>query len=95
MLVVGLFGDLGVALMEKLISVVTVGGTFDVLHKGHWFLLEEAFNVAERVLIGLTTDRFVARMGKSWVPGGFWGGLRSFILMIVMGRRLGIVLGVM
>ena len=25
----------------------------------------EAFNVAERVLIGLTTDRFVIRMGKS------------------------------
>jgi len=53
------------AQLEKLISVVTVGGTFDVLHKGHWFLLEEAFNVADRVLIGLTTDRFVARMGKS------------------------------
>ena len=53
------------AQLEKLISVVTVGGTFDVLHKGHWFLLEEAFNVADRVLIGLTTDEFVARMEKS------------------------------
>lgn len=75
MLVVGLFGDLGVARLEKLISVVTVGGTFDVLHKGHWFLLEEAFNVAERVLIGLTTDRFVARMGKSH-PVDVYGGRR-------------------
>ena len=65
MLVVCLFGDLGVARLEKLISVVTVGGTFDVLHKGHCLLLEEAFDVAERVLIGLTTDRFVARMRKS------------------------------
>ena len=45
--------------------MVTVGGTFDVLHKGHWFLLEEAFNLADRVLIGLTTDEFVGRMGKS------------------------------
>ena len=62
--------------MEKLISVVTVGGTFDVLHKGHWFLLEEAFNVAERVLIGLTTDRFVIRMGKS-PPVDVYGGRRE------------------
>ena len=62
--------------MEKLISVVTVGGTFDVLHKGHWFLLEEAFNVAERVLIGLTTDRFVVRMGKSH-PVDVYGGRRA------------------
>lgn len=75
LLVAGLFGDLGVARLEKLISVVTVGGTFDVLHKGHWFLLEEAFNVAERVLIGLTTDRFVARMGKSHPVEGYEGRL--------------------
>ena len=51
-------------LVEKMIPLITVGGTFDVLHKGHWFLLEEAFNVAERVLIGLTTDEFVERMKK-------------------------------
>ena len=49
-------------LVEKMIPLITVGGTFDVLHKGHWFLLEEAFNVGERVLIGLTTDEFVERM---------------------------------
>ncbi|UCD45685.1 MAG: pantetheine-phosphate adenylyltransferase [Candidatus Bathyarchaeota archaeon] len=52
------------SLVEKMIPLITVGGTFDVLHKGHWFLLEEAFNVAERVLIGITTDGFVARMKK-------------------------------
>lgn len=51
--------------MEKRIPLVTIGGTFDVLHKGHWFILEEAFNVAEQVLIGLTTDDFVKRMKKS------------------------------
>jgi pantetheine-phosphate adenylyltransferase len=50
--------------VEKLIPLVTVGGTFDVLHKGHWFLLEEAFNVSERVIIGLTTDEFARRLKK-------------------------------
>ena len=51
--------------MEKRIPLVTVGGTFDVLHKGHWFLLEEAFSLADRVLVGLVTDGFAGRMGKS------------------------------
>ena len=48
---------------EKLNSIV-VAGTFDVMHKGHWFLLEEAFKVAEIVQIGVTTDRFASSMKK-------------------------------
>ena len=43
---------------------MTVGGTFDVFHKGHSLLLEEAFKVAESVLIGLTTDEFAMRLKK-------------------------------
>jgi pantetheine-phosphate adenylyltransferase len=50
--------------LERRIPLVTVGGTFDVLHKGHWFLLEEAFSLADRVLVGLVTDGFVGRMSK-------------------------------
>ena len=41
---------------------MTVGGTFDLLHKGHRTLLEEAFKVADRVLIGLTTDEFAEKL---------------------------------
>lgn len=38
---------------------VAMGGTFDLLHDGHKALLGVAFALrAERVLIGLTTDRF-------------------------------------
>jgi pantetheine-phosphate adenylyltransferase len=43
---------------------VTVGGTFDVFHKGHSLLLEEAFKVAETVLIGLSTDEFANSLQK-------------------------------
>jgi pantetheine-phosphate adenylyltransferase len=43
---------------------VAVGGTFDEFHKGHKALLMKAFEVGDRVLIGLCTDDFVAKMGK-------------------------------
>jgi cytidyltransferase-like protein len=43
---------------------VAVGGTFDELHKGHRSLLVKAFEVGEKVLIGLCTDEFVEKMGK-------------------------------
>ncbi len=43
---------------------MSVGGTFDVLHVGHHALLLEAFKVAERVLIGLTSDEFAREMHK-------------------------------
>ena len=46
------------------IKTVTVAGTFDVMHKGHWILLEESFKVADKVLIGITTDRFAESMKK-------------------------------
>lgn len=38
---------------------VVLGGTFDTIHKGHEALLNRAFEVGERVTIGLTSDEFV------------------------------------
>ncbi|HDI53074.1 MAG TPA: phosphopantetheine adenylyltransferase [Candidatus Bathyarchaeota archaeon] len=49
-------------MVDRRLKLVTVGGTFDLLHKGHQTLLEEAFKVADRVLIGLTTDEFARRL---------------------------------
>ena len=43
---------------------VAVGGTFDKLHKGHRALLGKALEIGEKVVIGLTSDSFVAKMGK-------------------------------
>lgn len=51
------------ALSERF-KIVAVGGTFDEFHRGHRALLETAFGVGKRVLIGLCTDDFVEKMGK-------------------------------
>jgi len=44
--------------------VVAVGGTFDEFHKGHRALLTKAFEVSQRVLIGLCTDDLVQKLRK-------------------------------
>jgi len=43
---------------------VAVGGTFDELHKGHKVLLEKAFEIGDRIVIGLSSDEFVSKMSK-------------------------------
>jgi pantetheine-phosphate adenylyltransferase len=43
---------------------VATGGTFDHIHAGHKRLLEKSFEVGDQVIIGLTSDEFVAKVGK-------------------------------
>ena len=50
--------------MQKRFRTVGVGGTFDELHKGHRSLLLKAFQAGERVVIGLSSDEFVGKLGK-------------------------------
>lgn len=46
-------------------SLVATGGTFDVIHRGHLTLLANAFSRADKVIIGLTSDRLAKKRGKS------------------------------
>lgn len=38
------------------------GGTFDPFHEGHEALLSKAFEIADEVICGLTTDEYVAKV---------------------------------
>ncbi len=42
-------------------NLVVCGGTFDHFHKGHKAFLRFGFNLSENALIGITSDRFVAK----------------------------------
>ncbi len=45
-------------------DTIALGGTFDIIHKGHEALFARAFQTGEHVVIGLTTDEFVSSSGK-------------------------------
>ena len=46
-------------------SLVATGGTFDIIHSGHVKLLLNSFKISDKVIIGLTSDEFATKMGKS------------------------------
>ena len=45
-------------------DLVAMGGTFDIIHKGHLRLLSEAFSISSKVIIGLTSDELAEKRGK-------------------------------
>lgn len=49
----------------KKFELVAMGGTFDIIHKGHIALLSEAFSLSSRIIIGLTSDEMALRKGKN------------------------------
>ena len=46
-------------------KMVATGGTFDHLHRGHMALLTRSFEVGDAVVIGVTSDSFARKQGKS------------------------------
>ncbi len=45
--------------MSRLFRLAATGGTFDEIHAGHIALLSKAFDIADKVIIGVTSDEFV------------------------------------
>lgn len=43
---------------------MAMGGTFDIIHKGHIELLRKSFSISSKVIIGLSSDELVKKMGK-------------------------------
>jgi len=66
---------------------VAVGGTFDELHRGHKVLLEKAFEVGEQVVVGLSSDEFVSKMGKPHQTASYDERLKE-LLAFIADRRL-------
>ncbi|MCW4009425.1 MAG: pantetheine-phosphate adenylyltransferase [Candidatus Bathyarchaeota archaeon] len=69
----------------KKFGKVAVGGTFDELHRGHKILLMKAFEIGERVVIGLSSDEFVSKLGKPHVTASFEERKQS--LMVWLSER--------
>jgi len=45
-------------------KLVVLGGTFDIIHKGHIALLQKGFSISSKVIIGLTSDELATKKGK-------------------------------
>ena|SRR5437660_866970 len=52
-------------------DLVALGGTFDILHKGHLVLLQKGFLISSKVIIGLTSDELAKKKGKNLLHGYF------------------------
>jgi pantetheine-phosphate adenylyltransferase len=73
---------------------VAVGGTFDELHRGHKTLIKQAFEVGERVVIGLSSDELVSKLSKPHVTASYAErrqGLKTFLENLGLADRAEIV----
>ena len=48
-------------------DLVAMGGTFDAIHSGHMALLNKAFSISSKVIIGLSSDQLATKKGKNLV----------------------------
>jgi pantetheine-phosphate adenylyltransferase len=63
---------------------VATGGTFDHIHRGHLALLSKSFEAGETVIIGVTSDRFARREGKT--PDQSYGERLRFLKSLIKKR---------
>jgi len=46
-------------------TLTALGGTFDIIHVGHLSLIKKATCISDKIIIGLTSDSFAAKNGKT------------------------------
>jgi pantetheine-phosphate adenylyltransferase len=49
---------------KRKFDLVATGGTFDEIHIGHLALLSKAFEVGDKVIIGVSSDDFASRVKR-------------------------------
>ena len=55
----------------KKYNQVALGGTFDIIHRGHLELLKKSFEVGRFVVIGITSDEFVSIILKKKIKNSY------------------------
>jgi cytidyltransferase-like protein len=78
----------------KKFQKVAVGGTFDELHRGHKTLLDRAFEIGEKVVIGLSSDALVSKLSKPHVTATYEEreqGVRAWLRDLGLADRAEIV----
>jgi len=62
-------------------KTVALGGTFDIIHKGHEALLNKAFSISSNVIIGLTGDELALKK-KKYVSNNYSKRLENLTRLI-------------
>ena len=73
---------------------IALGGTFEILHKGHRKLLSKAFQLGDKIIIGLTSDEFVSKTQKKHVVSNYderHENLIAFLSRIGISNRVRII----
>lgn len=63
-------------------KAVALGGTFDSFHKGHEQLVSKAFELGQKVLIGITSDSFARKQKKSHPVQPFTSRVKTLRLFL-------------
>ncbi len=79
----------------KTYDIVVCGGTFDLLHAGHKYFLQQVFDHCEKLIIGLTSDKYIQENKPNLGITSFANrkkNLDSFLKSIGAGERVVVTL---